>query len=180
MERVIALEDGRLVLKRFTDRTTGRELVARGAVVEEFLAPAADGMERPNSSADGWRLLGWKQSKLAQGELQLDITVQRDALQVTKSYVLYPGSSIVREWVTFKNAGSVPFPLPEPCFLNLTAQPGAARSPDFSWMSGGENNPGSWKLKSGGIESGEARQFDSYEPFPAEMAGRAAVPRRRH
>ena len=32
MERVIALEDGRLVLKRFTDRTAGRKLVASDAV----------------------------------------------------------------------------------------------------------------------------------------------------
>ena len=176
MERVIALEDGRLLMKRFTDRTTGRELVTRGAVVEEFLAAVAAGTERPSSSAHGWRLLDWKQSKLAQGELQLDITVQRDALQVTKSYVLYPGSSIVREWVTFKNAGSVPLPLPEPCFLNLTAQPGAVQPPDFLWMSGGENNPGSWKLKTEALDPAKPRTFDSYDPFPAEMLGAQQFP----
>src|SRR5512137_293003 len=130
MERVIALEDGRLVLKRFTDRSAGRELVASDAVVEEFLAPVAEGAEPRSGSAGGWRLLGSKQSKLPQGERQLDITVQRDALQVMKSYLLYPGSSIVREWVTFKNAGTVPLPIREPCFLNLTVQPGAGQSPD--------------------------------------------------
>ena len=144
MERVITFEDGRLVLKRFTDRTTGRELVARGAVVEEFLAPVADGPELQTASAGGWRLLGSKQSKLPQGERQLDIALQREGLQVTKSYVVYPGSSIVREWVTFKNASTAPLPIREPCFLNLTVRPGAEQSPDFSWMSGGENNPGSW------------------------------------
>ncbi len=172
MERVIALEDGRLVLKRFTDRTAGRELVASGAVVEEFLAPVAEGAEPRSGSAGGWRLLGSKQSKLPQGERQLDITVQRDALQVTKSYLLYPGSSIVREWVTFKNAGTVPLPIREPCFLNLTVQPGAGQSPDFSWMSGGENNPGSWKLKTEALNPAKPRKFDSYEPFPIEMRGR--------
>jgi hypothetical protein len=176
MERVIALEDGRLVLERFTDRTTGRELVARGAVVEEFLAPVADGAERPNASTGGWRLLGWKQSRLPQGERQLDITVQRDALQVTKSYLLYPGSSIVREWVTFKNAGTVPLPIREPCFLNLAVQPGAAQPPDFSWMSGGENQPGSWNLKTESLNPAKPRKFDSYEPFPAEMAGAQQFP----
>ncbi len=56
MERVVALEDGRLVLKGFRDRTTGRELVARGAVVEEFDASAVNGAEHPNGSAGGWRL----------------------------------------------------------------------------------------------------------------------------
>ena len=171
MERVIAFEDGRLVLKSFTDRTTGRELVAKGTVVEEFLAPVADGVDRPNGSPGGWRLLGGKQSKLAQGERQLDIIVERDALQVTKSYVIYPGSSIVREWVTFKNAGTVPLPLPEPSFLNLTVRPGAAPSLEFSWMSGGENNPGSWNLKTESLNPAKPRKFDSYEPFPAEMTG---------
>ena len=171
MERVIAFEDGRLVLKRFKDRTTGRELVTSGTVVEEFDAPVADGVARPNGSADGWRLLGGKQSKLVQGERQLDITVQRDALQVTKSYVIYPGSSIVREWVTFKNVGTVPLPLPEPSFLNLTVQPGAVQAPDFSWMSGGENNPGSWNLKTESLNPAKPRKFDSYDPFPAEMVG---------
>src|ERR1019366_6794804 len=80
MERVIALEDGRLVLKRFTDRTTGRELVASGAATEEFLVPVADGAELRNGATGGWRLLGSKQSKLSQGERQLDITVQRESL----------------------------------------------------------------------------------------------------
>jgi hypothetical protein len=176
MERVIALEHGRLVLERFTDRTTGRELVARGAVVEEFLAPVADGTELRNGSAGGWRLLGSKQYRLPQGEGQLDIAVQRDALQVTKSYLLYPGSSIVREWVTFKNAGTVPLPIREPCFLNLTVQPGAVPSPDFSWMSGGENQPGSWNLKTEVLNPAKPRKFDSYEPFPAAMIGAQQFP----
>ena len=42
MERVIAFEDGRLVLKRFMDRSTGRENVAQDAEAVEFLAPLAD------------------------------------------------------------------------------------------------------------------------------------------
>ncbi|MHB8522514.1 MAG: alpha-amylase family protein [Limisphaerales bacterium] len=176
MERVVVLEDGRLVLKRFTDRITGRELVASDAVTEEFLAPLADEAELQKGSSGGWRLLGSKQSKLPQGEQQLDITVQRDALQVTKSYVLYPGSSIVHEWVTFKNAGTVPLPIREPCFLNLTVQPGAGQPPEFSWMSGGDNQPGSWNLKTESLNPVKPRGFDSYEPFPAAMLGAQHFP----
>ena len=171
MERVIALENGRLVLQRFTDRTTGRELVARGVVAEEFLPPEAGVTEGQKGSGGEWRLLGSKKSSLPQGERQLDITLQRDALQVTKSYLLYPDSSIVREWVTFKNTGTVPLPIREPCFLNLTVQPGAGQSPDFSWMSGGDNQPGSWNLKTESLNAAKPRKFDSYEPFPAEMVG---------
>ena len=123
-ERVVALENGRLVLKRFTDLTTGRELVANGITPDEFLSPAVADAEVRNGSTGGWRLIGSKQSKLSQGELQLDITLQRSALQVRKSYMLYPGSSIMREWVTFKNAGTVPLAISNPCFLNITVQLG--------------------------------------------------------
>ena len=176
IERVIALEDGRLVLKQFKDLTTGRELVPKGAVVAEFLDPGAGGAESPNASAVRWQLLGCKQIKLPQGERQLDITLQHDALQVTKSYVLYPGSSIVREWVTFKNAGTIPLPMREPCFLNLTVQPGAVQPPDLSWMSGGDNQPGSWNLKTESLHPAKPRQFDSYDAFPAEMTGARQFP----
>ena len=129
-----------------------------------------------NGSTGGWRLIGSKQSKLSQGELQLDITLQRSALQVRKSYMLYPGSSIMREWVTFKNAGTVPLAISNPCFLNITVQLGAGQPPNFMWMSGGENDPGSWKLKSESLNPLKPRQFDSYKPFPAEMLGAQQFP----
>ncbi|MCC6822813.1 MAG: hypothetical protein IT579_18945, partial [Verrucomicrobia subdivision 3 bacterium] len=176
MERVIALENGRLVLKQFTDRTTRRNLIATGAATEEFLSPYADGVKSQNDSAGRWRLVDSKQSKLSQGERQLDITVQRDALQVTKSYLVYPGSSIVREWVTFKNTGPAPLPIQDPCFLNFTVHSGAEKSPEFSWMSGGENNPGSWNLKTESLNPAKPRTFDSYEPFPAELLGAQQFP----
>jgi len=171
MERVIALRNGRLVLERFTDRTAGRELLVGGTVSEEFLSPATDQPESPSGSDGGWRLVTSKQSRLPQGERQLDITLQRGAVQVMKSYLLYPGSSIVREWVTLKNVGALPLSIREPRFLNLTLRSGEAQSPDLSWMSGGDNQPGSWNLKTEPLSPAKPRKFDSYEPFPAEMLG---------
>jgi hypothetical protein len=176
MERTIALRDGRLVTEHFRDRTTGRDLVAKSTVGEEFLAPVANGTESGNGSGGGWRLLSSKQSRLPQGERQLDICLRRDAFQVTKSYVVYPGSSIVREWVTFKNVGGATLPLPEPCFLNLTVQPSTAQPAELLWMSGGENVPGSWNLKTEALSPAQPRKFDSYEPFPAQMLGAQQFP----
>ena len=176
-ERVVALENGQLVLKRFTDLTTGRELVANGAAAEEFLSPVVAGTELRIGSAGSWRLIDSKQSKLSQGELQLDITLQRDALQVTKSYVLYPGSSIVREWVTFKNAGTGSAGHLRSVLSQSHRSAGAHGSLRISsWMSGGENNPGSWKLKTESLDPAKPRRFDSYDPFPAEMLGAQQFP----
>ena len=67
---------------------------------------SGDKAERVSGATGGWQLVGSRTLKLKQGELQLDITLQRDSLQVTKSYVVYPQSSIIREWVAFKNTGT--------------------------------------------------------------------------
>ena len=88
-----------------------------------------------------------EQTKLKQGELQLDLTLQRGSLLVTKSYVVYPGSSVIRQWVTFTNAGDRPLKIVEPGFLSETVRPGDPEKLDFHWMTGGENQPGSWMLK---------------------------------
>ena len=169
MERVVALEDGKFLAKSLKNEASGRELVSPGAASDEFFASVNGNTW--SGSMGGWKLVRSKVTKLSQGEQQLDVSLRREALEVTKSYVVYPGSSIVREWVAFRNAGDTPLRILEPGFLNLNVRPGEARALDFSWMSGGENNPGSWNLKTESLNPAKPRQFDSYEPFPAEMLG---------
>jgi hypothetical protein len=166
VERVVALEDGRFVLKGFKSKAAGRELVPAGAQSEEFSVGFGDKAGRITGAGGGWKLVGAKQATLKQGERQLEITLERNALAVTKTCVLYPGSSIMREWATFTNVGQEPIRLIEPGFLDLTVRPGDPASTDFHWMTGGENQPGSWVLKTEQLTADRPRRFDSYEPFP--------------
>jgi len=166
VERVVALEDGKFLLKSLKNKASGRELASADAASEEFFV-SVNG-SRWSGSMGGWKLTDSKVTKLSQGEQQLDVSFQRDGLEATKSYVIYPGSSIVREWVRFKNAGEIPLRIVEPGFLTLRVRPGDPGSLDFDWMSGGENAAGSWKLKTEKLNPQTPRQFDSYEPFPAD------------
>ena len=59
----------------------------------------------------------------------------------------------------------------EPGFLNLTTKPGPPESVDFHWMTGGENEPGSWTLKTERLKAGKIREFDSYDPFGGTAEG---------
>jgi hypothetical protein len=174
MERVVALEDGRLSLKSFKNKASGHELIPPGRPSEEFFVSVSQGTNRWSGSMGGWKLADSKVTKLSHGEQQLDICLQRDALQVTKSYVIYPGSSVVREWVTFKNTGVTPLRVLEPGFLSLSLRPGEANDLDFHWMTGGENAPGSWKLKTEKLGPEKPRKFDSYDPFPVDAAAASA------
>jgi hypothetical protein len=84
--------------------------------------------------------------------------------------VVHPGSSIISQWTTFVNAGDRPLTIVEPGFLTESLRPGDPGQLDFHWMTGGENQPGSWMLKTEKLTSAKPRTFDSYEPFPGAPA----------
>jgi hypothetical protein len=166
VEEVIALEDGRLLLKSLKNKSTGRELVPAGAVSDEFFLRLGESAEPVSSATGPWQLVRAVQRQLSQGQRQLDVTVRRNSLEVTKSYVVYPGSSVIRQWVTLANVGQKPLRVVEPSFLRVTARPGEPSALDFHWMTGGENQPGSWMLKTEKLSAAKPRSFDSYEAFP--------------
>ena len=165
MECVVVLEDGKLLLKSLKDKSTGSELIVNGTASEEFFFRLGDAKELVTGSTGPWKLLGAKQTKLSQGEMQLAITVRRESLEVTKYYVIHPGSSIVRQWVTVKNAGNTPIVVVDPGFLVETIRPGDPEKLDFHWMTGGESRAGSWLLKTEKLGASKPRTFDSYETF---------------
>ena len=164
-ERVVALEEGKLLLKSFKNKVTGRELISSGTPSEEFFVRLGDAKEPLTGATGPWKLVRANQTKLHEGEQQLDLTLQHESLLVTKSYVVYPGSSIVRQWITLGNAGDRPLEIVEPGFLCEAVRPGDPASLDFYWMTGGENRPGSWTLRTEKLSPQQPRTFDSYEPL---------------
>ena len=98
VQRVIALEGGRLLLKSFKNKITGRELVAAGTPSEELLVRVGDAKEPLTGATGPWNLVRAEQTTLRQGERRLDLVLKRGPLRVTKSYVVYPGSSIIRNY----------------------------------------------------------------------------------
>jgi hypothetical protein len=161
VERTLAFEQGRLVSSSFKNKRGGREMIKPGAPVDELSAAVVG-----YAGTGPWTLQRSDVTRLKQGELQLELTAARAPLAVTKTYVIYPGSSVIREWVAIANAGKEPITIVEPGFLNLSARLGEASSLDFHWMTGGENHPGSWVLKTESLNPAKPRKFDSYEPFP--------------
>jgi hypothetical protein len=167
MERVVALTNGKLVLEALKSKASGRDLAGHAPGDGVFSLGTGEGSARLSAGSEGWTLVRASQTRLKQGALELDITVRQGALEAAKSYVVYPGSSVVREWATFRNAGERPLQVMEPSFLDLCLRlSGAAGHQNFHWMTGGENQPGSWMLKTEQLAAGKPRAFDSYDPFP--------------
>jgi hypothetical protein len=169
VERTIVLANGRFFTTSFKDKVTGHELLTSGAGTEE-IGGLVDGKEL-SSQSGGWKLVGAVDRVLAGGEIHLDITLRRGFLQVIKTYVVYPGTSIIREWVEFKNVGTRPLRVSQPQFLGFAAKVGSPESERLHWMTGGEDRPGSWTLKSEQLQPGTSRAFDSYDPFDGSAKG---------
>ncbi|MEN6535752.1 MAG: hypothetical protein ABFD89_18960 [Bryobacteraceae bacterium] len=163
VERTVKLDNGRFYTGKWTDLKSGRELLT-GIRGEEFAA-VIDGAQISGLSG-GWTLVSARDVKQSDGSQQLDVILQRGGLEVMKSFVVYPSSSIIREWATFRNLGSQRLQIDEPRFLTIATTLGQFDKIDFHWMTGGENCPGSWVLKTEALQPGSPRRFDSYDPFP--------------
>ena len=128
VERTVALEDGKLILKGLKNKFSGQELAAGGGSPEFFLY-VGEGTQLVTSADGPWKLVRADQSEQGQGEIQLDLTVRRGPLEVTKSYVIYPGSSVIRQWLAIRNAGDKHWQSPSPASLTKRSRWGSWRRP---------------------------------------------------
>ena len=163
VEKTLVLEEGRFQMAGWVNKAAKRQLGSGGG--EEFFA-GTGGTGGVSGMSGGWTLDGERTRALKQGELALEISLKRDGLRVTKTYEVFPGSSVIREQTSFENIGQQPRVIREPGFYCASFQGGGPEALDFHWMSGGENRAGSWVLKTEALAPGKPRVFDSYDPFP--------------
>jgi hypothetical protein len=162
VEKIVTLNNGRLALASFKNKLSGREYIQGGAVSNEVRL-SADGQEITGGSG-GWVLMGEDSHRLSQGELQLDLKLRHGPLAVSKHYVAYPGSSVIREWLTIANDSTKPVRLSDPGFLEsrvLTTEVGKL---DLYYMTGGGAFNGSQLLKREKVNATYTHTFDSYDP----------------
>jgi hypothetical protein len=169
VQRKIVLEKGRFVSTSWKNKRSGQELLP-GGIVSDELRVIVNGQETSGISGN-WVFVSDNERTLAQGEKQLDLTVRHGDLEATKTYFIYPDSSIIREFVRFKNLGTAPLRVSEPRFLSFSANLGPPDAVDFYWMTGGLNHLGAWMLKPEKLRPGKVRSFDSYDPFGGTVDG---------
>ncbi len=167
VERVVALEEGKLLLKSFKDKASGNELATGSSELSFALGTSEN---RITGASGGWVLSDAVESQGNQGELQLDLRLTREGIEATKHYMVYPETSILREWTAVKNIGAAPVTLINPGFLDTGLRMANLDALDFLWMTGGDNQPGSWDLKTEKLDPAKPRRFDSYEPFPLNVS----------
>ena len=162
VEKVVRLENGRLTLASFMNKVSGREYIQGGAASSEVRL-SGDGQEITGGSG-GWVLLEEDSHRLSQGELQLDLKLRHGPLVVTKHYIAYPGSSVIREWLSISNDFTKPVRLSDPGFFESRVLTTDVGKLDLYYMTGGGAFNGSQLLKREKVNATYVHTFDSYDP----------------
>jgi hypothetical protein len=159
VEQGIKFEQGRLVLTSLRNKTTNREYRDSGADPSEVRF-TADGQD-VDSPAWNWRFVREQTSRLTNGELQLDIELTSASLDVTKHWVAYPDTGLIREWISVQNRSQERVRLQNVFFLNTRVLGGAADRLEFDYITGGGNFNGSQLLKTMRLSRTSPLTFDS-------------------
>jgi hypothetical protein len=158
-ERRVRLDGGQLHLVSLCNKLTGREYqdATTPPVEIRFSANGED------VAASGWRwkLFAEHAMPASQGTLQLDIELESAGLHVTKHYVIYPETSVVREWLTLQNSSDRAIRISQVGFLHTRLLGSMAQDLQFSYLTGGGNYNGSQLLKTESVGPSYQRTLDS-------------------
>ena len=159
VERRVRLADGQLRLASLRNKVSGREYQDGSTPPAEiqFLANGED----VSASPWNWKLQSDHATRGKQGELQLDIALQSAALRITKHYVIYPGTSVIREWLTLENSSDRPVQISHLDFLHSRLLGSDEQNLQFNYVTGGGDYNGSQLLKSEPMSSSFERVLDS-------------------
>ncbi len=125
VEKRIRLANGRFVLTSLRNKKSGREYQDPKNPSEEIRL-LANGQD-VSASNWHWKLRSEHAARGQQGEIQLDIELESAVINVTKHYVIYPGTPVIREWLSLENSSGKPVRISDVDFLHTRVLGSTAR-----------------------------------------------------
>ena len=158
-ERRIRLAGGRFSLVSLRNKVSGREYQDANDPPAEIRF-FADGQDV--SALDWrWELVDEHAFKGKDGEIELDIDLASAGVRVTKRYIIYPGTAVIRESLGIKNSSDKPIHVSHVDFLHSRVLGSMAQDLQFNYITGGGNYNGSQLLKTERMFSSYRRTLDS-------------------
>jgi hypothetical protein len=159
VERRILFDAGQLETVSLRNKLTGRESHNTGGHSAEIRF-SLNGNDVSETNWH-WTLGGDHAVRASQGELQLDIDLESSGIHATKHYVVYPGSPVIREWLTLENLSDRDMHIGHLQFFQSHLLSSAAEELHFYYLTGGGNYNGSQLLKAEPIGPAYQRTLDS-------------------
>ena len=159
-KRLELTPQGQWLVKSLKNKRTGKEYVQNGGTQPDEFFVTVDGVYYSGSNGP-WQLRGQEEKTGKQGEKEVIFTLCGGPLEVTRHYVLYPGTSIIQEWTEYKNISGQEIALNRPSLYVARYLWEDREHASFSYMTGGANFSGSQILKTVPLEEGFCKDFDS-------------------
>jgi hypothetical protein len=159
IEEKIQLAHGDYLLHSLQNSVTHQEYIHEGTSSEEFRA-TVNGTTTSGATGE-WSWVNGSAKIQGQGEIEAIIHLRGKLLEVEKHYVIYPDTSIIRQWVVFKNRSGGPVTLSNPYMLAQRIATSATTPQTLSYMTGGGSFSGSQVLKQVAFPDSYARSFDT-------------------
>jgi hypothetical protein len=159
VEKRVRLTNGQLLSASLRNKKSGREYQDGNDVSAEiqFVVNGED----VGASNWYWKLRGEQAIRRGQGEIQLDIELESAIVIVTKHFVIYPGTPVIREWLTLENSSDKMIRISHLDFLDSRALGSTAQNLQFNYLTGGGNYNGSQLLKTEPVGPGYQHILDS-------------------
>jgi hypothetical protein len=161
VERRVRLLDGRFSLVSLRNKVSGHEYQDSNNPPDEIRF-FANGRDVTDSSWH-WSVRGQTIERGKQGELELSVSLSLEAagLLATKHFVTYPGTAVIREWLTLTNSSPAAVRISNVDFMHCRVLGSASPNLQFNYITGGGNYNGSQLLKSDPMTAMYRRTLDS-------------------
>ena len=160
LRMVLRLDGGSLAMTSFRNQLSQTEYVQANSRSDEIRL-GLDGKKITGRSGD-WFLVHEAAHKLAQGEVELDLTLSNQRIEVTKHYVAYPGAPLIREWMSIRNISAQSLRVDDPALLQAGVLGSGAEGWNLYYITGGGPYSGSQLLKKEAIGPNYKHEFDSH------------------
>lgn len=159
VEEKLHFANGTYTISGFENKLTHSQYAGGADPSDEFRL-TVNGKAYSGTSG-GWTWKGADATVPAKGEVQLTVRVENDLLRVEKTYVVYAGTSVIRQSLTYQNIGSRPIKVSDPYFLAHRLRADETNKLTLHYMTGGGYFTGSQILKDVPLSATFARTFDS-------------------
>ena len=109
-----------------------------------------------------WNYVSSKSYRDTQNELVFNLVVSNGIVEVSKFYIIYPGTSIIQEYCEIKNVTSSAIKISMPGIFDREFSNINENNSSFYYMTGNGNFSGASMLKGNSLNGGYSRVFDSY------------------
>ena len=171
IEKIVTLASGTFTMTSLKNKAHSPTIeTVQGVTPSDEFRLTWDGTSLKGSSG-GWSCASGQANVVTVGgepAIQVDVDLSRTGgLHVHRHYVVYPSTSLIREWSAYENADTSGHTLTTPSFFEERVHGSDVANEDFLYMNGAQadSSGAAYKVRTKALGSTWSRTLDSYDQW---------------